>query len=174
MCTEVGHVFTANENGAPSYGRPIRSLLQAVLTNHSKLFFFCLHSPLRTYLYADRVLWLNVRTVVLPQCCSRALPSPGYFGTIEKVWLTPGRNPLATAIYREETQSHLHLELMRERKTERERERSMKDTVNFWINNLSHYPSHFYPGQIKEERGGKKGKAGGSVRDFVQILLSSP
>ena len=49
-----------------------------------------------------------------------------------KLWLTPGRNPLAAAIYREGTQSHLHLELMRDRKTAREWERSMKDTVKFW------------------------------------------
>lgn len=91
-----------------------------------------LHSLLLTYLYADRVLWLNVRMAVFPQCFSQTLPSPGYFGTVEKLWLTPGRNPLATAIYRERTQSHLHLELMRDRKTEGEWGRSMKDTVNFW------------------------------------------
>lgn len=139
---------TVRERYAPNWGtlqQPIQTehrqagvlsgaLLQVMLTNHSKLFFLSLslHSPVLTYLDADRVFWLNVRTAVLPQCCSHTLPSPGYFGTVEKLWLTPGRNPLATAIYREGTQSHLHLELMRDRKTEREWERSMKDTVRFW------------------------------------------
>lgn len=67
---------------------------------------------------------------VLPKCCSHTLPSPGYFGMLEKVWLTPGRNPLATAIYREETVTFASgaYEGERERKTERERDRDQGET----------------------------------------------
>lgn len=76
-------------------------------------FFFSLlspHSPPLGYRCADGTLWLNVRTLLHPP----SSPPPAFvLVRQEKLWLTPGRNPVAATIYREGTQSHLHLELMR-------------------------------------------------------------
>lgn len=117
---------------------------------HNFFFFLTLHSLLLTYLHADRGFWLNVRMAVLPKCCSHTLPSPGYFGMLEKVWLTPGRNPLATAIYREETVTFASGAYEGERERKRE---AWRIQLILEINNLSCNPSYFFPGQIKEERG---------------------
>lgn len=122
------------------------------------------YSPLVTYLYADGVFWLNARMAVLPQYCSHIRSSLGYFGVVEKLWLTPGRNPLAATIYREGTQSHLHLQLMRDRNMKKEWEKAWRIQSISEINNLSSNLSNFFPGQIKEEKVRGK-KRGCSVRE---------
>lgn len=122
-------------------------------------FLLSLHSTLRTYRYADGVRRLNLSMAALPPCCSPTLPSLGYFGTVEKLWLTPGRNPLATAIYRErDTVKFASGAYEREKDVERTREGAWRIQSIFWINKLSYYLSHFCPGQIREERGEKRGK----------------
>lgn len=116
---------------------------------------------------------------------SLSLPSSGYFGEVEKLWLTPGRNPLATAIYRErDTVTFASGAYERQKYGERMREKKHEGYSQFFenINNLSRNPSHFFPGQIKEEKrrgvwGKKKGEMqspGVKKKDFVQILFSCP
>lgn len=96
---------------------------------------------------------------------SLSLPSSGYFGEVEKLWLTPGRNPLATAIYRErDTVTFASGAYERQKYGERMREKKHEGYSQFFenINNLSRNPSHFFPGQIKEEkRSGVWGKKKG-------------
>lgn len=130
--------------------------------------FFLPSLPLFTYLHADGVFsdWMGE----LPQCCSHTLPFLGYFGMLEKVWLTPGRNPLATAIYREDTHSHICIWSLWERKMAKE---AWRIQSIFEINNLSRNPSYFFSGQIKEERRGKKRRQE-CKNDFVQIFFFCP
>lgn len=81
------------------------------------------------YIYVENILtWMWECLNCLNVACTIS-PSTGYFGVLVKVWLTPGRNPLAIAIYREDTQSHLHLELMGEGRGEEWRKQSL-----FWHN----------------------------------------
>lgn len=82
------------------------------------------HSPLLGYHCADGTLWLNVRppTPPPPRVCS---------GAAEKLWLTPGRNPVAATIYRK-GQSHICIWSLWETEARWENEeRGVKDTVHF-------------------------------------------
>lgn len=162
--TKLGHITTANQETALESRQPIRSV-------HLLTFFFPTLSSFSSPQLS--LCWWNSLTerenVPAPPSPPHPQPPPSYVcsGAAEKLWLTPGRNPVAATIYREGTESHLHLELMRDWSAEGEREDAWRIQSISKINKLLLQQPMWFSSRTNKEWTRERG--GETAEDNIQI-----